>query len=160
MALGAGCPLFPSQDPQMIDEKDPDVEDVMAPEIGERPPEVMMTAQGKAVAGVEGSYCYGPLCVDKIQPVALVAESGSGFMVVERSDIEFSIDADVERMGVSVMDESGTFIGASNIEARKNANGTFSYEIPSVAQGDLYILVFVAFQGGGDVSYIFPVTLE
>jgi hypothetical protein len=119
-----------------------------------------MSAGGKTVAGVEGSYCFGPMCVDKIAPIDLVAEAGLDFEAISRSNILFSNEAALSSMSVSLMNESGASVGQST-ELTESSSGEFAYTIPSsVPAGDYYLSVFATFEEGGDVSYIFPISVK
>lgn len=158
--LGAGCFSKTTISPQPVDETSPEpVEGGHVVETQGPPPAIVLTAAGETIVGAEGSYCYGPSCVDKIGPIQLVEVFGLDFTVVDRSEMRFSSEGDIFAMSVSVLDENGDSFHEAELQA--DASGSFAYEAPeTLPPGDYYVTVFGLFEAGGDVSYVFPVTFE
>jgi len=146
--VGAGC--YPAAAPA------PEPSPTLTP-----PPAITMTADGKAVAGVEGSYCYGTTCVDKIAPPELVKESGLGFTTVSRGAATFTSSANMSSVSVNVQGVTGASIDSASADLKKDASGGFAYKVPaSLPAGDYYLIASAQFESGGDGSFIFPIHLK
>jgi len=124
------------------------------------PPAIKMSSFGQTVNGVEGSYCYQQLCVDKIGPVDLVREAQISFTSIPRESIVFRNEAELSGVSVTILDDSGNDVENSTV-LEAGVDGSFAYTIPAgVESGDYYLIVFAQFASGGDLSYFFPVHVE
>lgn len=156
--LGAGCaPSAPT--PASSAPSAPTVE-VPASEPG-HPPVVVMTVGDETYPGVEGSYCYEGLCVDKIGPDALVAEASLPFKVVAvGSQLDFTVGGEVFEFAAGMMNASGTDLGLRLPVSFRN--GKYNFKIPASVSGKALVNAMVRFgqSGSDDVTYTFPVNVR
>lgn len=130
-----------------------------APE-GSAPPAVVMTVGSESYPGVEGSYCWGGRCVDKIPPPQLVTEAGLSYKQATSSlRASFDVQGQVFEFYTAILDEAGTqldyriptgFMGGKYVAA-----------IP-VVRGRHILMTQVRFgtSGSDDVTYYFPIDVE
>lgn len=156
--LGAGCaPSAPRPVPSAPSA--PTVE-VPASEPG-HPPVVVMTVGDETYPGVEGSYCYEGLCVDKIAPDALVMEASLPFKEVTRgSQLDFTVGGEVFEFAAGMMNASGTDLGLRLPVSFRN--GKYNFKIPVSVSGKVLVNAMVRFgqSGSDDVTYAFPVNVR
>ncbi len=149
--LGAGC-FSPAPAPAPT---------VTAPEMpAGHPPAIVMVVGEIRYPGIEGSYCYGGVCVDKVGPADLVRESTLAFKdVAKGADVSFSVGGEVFEFGVTMANASGT-----SLEVRipvSMRNDTYKVKIPDVS-GHVLLIANVRFgkTGGDDVTYVFPLNVR
>jgi hypothetical protein len=149
--LGAGC-FSPAPAPAPT---------VSAPEMpAGHPPAVVMVVGEVRYPGVEGSYCYGGVCVDKIGPAELVSEASLPFKDVSKgADISFSVGGEVFEFGVTMANASGTALSVRVPVGMRN--GVFTAKVPNVS-GHVLLMANVRFGKtvGDDVSYVFPLNVR
>ena len=152
--LGAGCFSAPVPAPAPV----PVPPTTTAP--AGHPPVVSMTVGSETYPGLEGSYCYGGTCVDKIGPSALVMESGLAFKDVSRNaEAMFTVGGDIFEFGITMSDASGTDLGFRIPPSFRG--GKYIVKIPN-ASGHVLLMANVRFgkSGGEDVQYIFPLNVR
>ncbi|MCC6563861.1 hypothetical protein IT087_03130 [Candidatus Uhrbacteria bacterium] len=155
--FGAGCASAPTPAPAPTPVS-PSGERPSVP--AGHPPAVVMMVGEEAYAGVEGSYCYGGTCVDKIGPSQLVADAGIPFKNVHPGrDTTFSVGGQIFEFGVTIMNASGTDLGIRIPVSFRD--GKYAIRIPAVT-GQNILIANVRFgtTGGEDVSYAFPVNVR
>ena len=140
--MGGGCMLFQTE--VTTETSTPSEESTDGQEF-EHPPAIEMTANGQAVAGVEGSYCTQMLCVDKVGPVELVAEAGLGFTTIAREPVVLSSDAPLDGLGYYIMSADGTMTLESTVEL--GADDERMLWLPAHMKGDYYVVANAAFTG-------------
>lgn len=156
--FGAGCaPAAPTPAPSVP--STPTVE-VPASEPG-HPPVVVMTVGEETYPGVEGSYCYEGVCVDKIGPDALVTEAALPFKdVASGSQLDFTVGGEVFEFAAGMMNASGTDLGLRLPVSFRN--GKYNFKIPASVGGKVLVSAMVRFgqTGSDDVTYVFPVNVR
>lgn len=156
--IGGGC-LFGAETETTVDGEGEGEEAVELTS----PPAVHLFSEGEEVAGVEGSYCYGPMCVDKIAPPDLIAEAGIEAEVINTTMLTVAVDAGVETLSVSVSSAAGADVAcATSVSEGELAHDAtiFTVTMCDLPVGEYIVNTFVTFAAGGDVSYFFPVKVE
>lgn len=157
--FGAGC--LPASAPVPTPTPTPTTPTVETPaaEPG-HPPAVVMTVGDETYPGVEGSYCYEGLCVDKIGPPQLVTEEGLEAKDVARnSDAYFAVGGTIFEFGVTMLDASGAALDLRIPVSFRD--GRYTVKIPNVS-GEHFLMAQVRFgqTGGDDVTYVFPINVR
>lgn len=134
---------------------------IIEPEVSDnasRPPAITIEEAGNVHEGVEGSYCYGPMCVDKITPVELLAESGLEYQAIDDERVTIKIGAAVNEMSVGMMTETGERLKCA-LQATRVSD--IEYTATLCDDPGRYIIdVAVQFSSGGDVIYFFPIIID
>lgn len=119
-----------------------------------------MTVGSVVYPGVEGSYCYGGTCVDKIGPPELVNEAALEFKDIDRtSDVAFGVEGQVFEFGVTMLDSAGRELDLRIPVSFRNDR--YTVRVPGVT-GQYYLAAHVRFgsSGSDDVTYYFPINVE
>ncbi|MCK9361128.1 hypothetical protein M0Q28_02760 [Patescibacteria group bacterium] len=157
--FGAGCAPAPTPTPAPAPTPtSPSGERPSVP--AGHPPAVVMTVGEEIYPGVEGSYCYGGTCVDKVGPSELVMSEGLMFKNVNPGrDTTFAVGGEIFEFGVTAANASGTDLGIRIPVSFRD--GKYAIRIPAVT-GRTLIMANVRFgqSGGEDVTYVFPVNVR
>ncbi len=125
-----------------------------------QPPVIGLKAGDVSVPGVQGSYCYAGTCVDKIAPVDLVAEAHLGYTPILRDNNQIVFDAPFNELDIDWLDTNGNpFPEYSHHFDGGMLGDTYMDDAPDQLPAGNYLLLIGAQLQGGDVSYIFPVSL-
>ncbi len=137
---------------------DSDEETETEVDLGVRPPAITIEETGTIHTGVEGSYCYGPMCVDKISPVDLITESQVAFQAIESSRIVIKVGAAVSDVSVGMMTDAGERLKCATRVTRVS---DVEYTAELCSDPGRYIVdAGVQFVAGGDAMYYFPIIIE
>jgi hypothetical protein len=103
---------------------------------------------------VQGSYCYGTTCVDKIPPVQLIADAGIGFAEISSRQFVVRTSSPATSVSVSVFDEENTALDCESTVSR-TSDTEFVVELCNDVYGLLVLGVFMT-DDQGDMTYLFP----
>lgn len=122
-------------------------------------PVISLFQEEKEYVGVEGSYCYQTMCVDKISPAQMIEDANLSYAEVSKKS--FSARTDIPSTGVTVDVFTTTMELVADCDTPVTFTSDTQYDFPLCEniQGE-YIIGIIGDFDNGDMTYYFPVTLK
>lgn len=124
------------------------------------PPAITAIQNSVTLQGVEGSYCYKTVCVDKISVLDLIAEAGLAFQQIQPETVTLKTKEVVTGWEVGLKDENGTTLKCALKLNPGEDSKSVDVDLCSMSEGSFILSVSAEFENGGDTSWFFPLEIK
>lgn len=119
---------------------------------------ITLRQDGVPIPGVEGSYCYNGVCVDKVGIPKLT--QGKPFTPVFAKDITAYFSPRPREIIVDVFTPDGELKSSCKPKAQLQELNEALIDLCPELEGSRYILSITTFLSPGDMSYVFPIDVR